>query len=667
MRSGRAPEVRRLLRVVRAAKELGTYPGIDWETCRWEIKQYDRNRRVHDGVRGSLLFATRRRRSDPVTPFAARYADFAKALIRMRASNRAVGASRQQAMLTALRFLYETIRNPPDMGDPTRLARGHFQRAMEAIQDSCAPGTAYYLGSALREVAEFLNAHQLSRTRIHFQNPIARPSVGDGLDPASQAEGLRKMPAEEILETLADISSHASEDDECIVLRIVDLLVVAGFRVGEVLTLPRDCWVEESALNIPGQLIVDGPAALPTTRCGLRYWPEKGGDPIVKWLPSCAVPLARRALDDLLRICEPARRAAEVLEIDPNRVPLPGNPDPDELLSIRDLMKILPVQPAQGTVRPFLYRSLGLEPTTRARLDGEHNPSCLYRVADIERALSKRRGALEVLRFSGGQSQMLSESLCVVFHNQLYSSRPTLTFLPELVSAGVLRGVLGSRSKNTLFSRHGATRRDGSPMRIHTHAFRHWLNTLADRGGLSDVELARWMGRRDLRQNQAYKHGTVEQRVGWAREMLAAGKLHGSTASAYRGIQDPAEKRKFLEAFVGVVHFTPYGVCTHDFAITPCSYHLNCLAGCSEYLRTQGDEEERKNLVQLRDFTTRELSKAEQAVQGGVSGASNWVDFNRRTLAGIGAALSVDEKAHSEDATKVAVFGGGTCAGTPLK
>ena len=57
------------------------------------------------------------------------------------------------------------------------------------------------------------------------------------------------MPAAEVLEALAEISSQATDDDECIVLRIIDLLAVVGFRVGEVLTLPRDCWVGNGPLS----------------------------------------------------------------------------------------------------------------------------------------------------------------------------------------------------------------------------------------------------------------------------------------------------------------------------------------------------------------------------------------------------------------------------------
>ncbi|MCI0420760.1 MAG: hypothetical protein L0312_16290, partial [Acidobacteria bacterium] len=386
----------------------------------------------------------------------------------------------------------------------------------------------------------------------------------------------------------------------------------------------------------------------------------------MKWLPDCSVPLAKRAVDDLVRLCKAAREAAAVLERNPDLVPLPGSLDPDSLLSMWDLRQILPLKRRSSLWR-FLHENLEVRPAKRVKLRRAGTPAPLYRAGDIQQALLKRRGPLEVLRFSGGKSQMLSESLCVAFQNQFDPRQPTFTFLPELIGYEQVSGALDCRNRrNTLFFRHGFMQRDGSPMRINTHAFRHWLNTLADQGGLSDVDLARWMGRRQIEQNQAYKHGTVEQRVAWAQEMLAAGDLHGPTASAYYGIQDPVAKQEFLQTFVNVVHFTPYGVCTHDFALTPCQYHLNCLSGCSEYLRTKKDPEERQNLIQLRDFTTRELSKAEQAFQGGVCGASNWVDFNQRTLAGIEAALAVDEDDDSTAAVTLAVFADRHSLGKPI-
>ena len=142
---------------------------------------------------------------------------------------------------------------------------------------------------------------------------------------------------------------------------------------------------------------------------------------------------------------------------------------------------------------------------------------------------------------------------------------------------------------------------------------------------------------------------------------------HGSTASAYQAIREPARKEEFLQSFVGVAHFTPYGVCTHDFALTPCLYHLNCLAGCADYLRTWGDPEESQNLIQLRTFTVLELEKAEAALSEQSRGASNWVDFNRRTLAGIDAALAVDEPGPLPARATNAVFPNGRSRGRAIR
>jgi hypothetical protein len=174
------------------------------------------------------------------------------------------------------------------------------------------------------------------------------------------------------------------------------------------------------------------------------------------------------------------------------------------------------------------------------------------------------------------------------------------------------------------------------------------------------------MGRRDIRQNEAYKHGTVAQRVAWAQDMLKSGKLYGPIANAYGALQEPASKEEFLRTFVGVAHFTPYGVCAHDFALAPCVYHLNCLAGCAEYLRTQGDREERQNLIQLRGFTALELTKAEKALGEQNQSASNWVDFNRRLLAGIDQALAVDGQGSRSARALTAVFPHGKKGGRAI-
>jgi hypothetical protein len=187
------------------------------------------------------------------------------------------------------------------------------------------------------------------------------------------------------------------------------------------------------------------------------------------------------------------------------------------------------------------------------------------------------------------------------------------------------------------------------------------------RGGLSDVELARWSGRRNIDQNASYKHGTVEQRVAWAREMIKTNELRGTATDTYHAIDDPVEKQQFLETFVNVALFTPYGVCIHDYAIDPCPYHLNCLGGCPEYLRTKGDKEEQKNIRAVQNFHLIQLQRAKKAEEeGGTTPAGNFAAHCARIVEGTKAALAVDDQ-EILNGELIKVFPNGKLPGTAIK
>ncbi len=657
-------EEQRLKEIIEQAKELRTYPGVNWDDPAWDITECE-NSRAHRKSRFTLYFTRQReQRREAREPFAQPFADFAKAIVRMRVSRRDIKYSGQERMTGALRVLYEVLLRTGSR-DPTKLTRQHFHQAIIDSQQSYGTASAYNLSTAICEIAEFLDHHRISRARLNFKNPLRYPGKGDRLDPESQARGLRKLPSPSVLETLADISNQPRDDSERILLRIIDLLVTGGFRIGEGLTIPLDCWVEEQALDQNGKPRVNPQSRAPIKRCGIRYWPEKGAEPIVKWLPDTAVPLGKRAVDDLTQLCAQARAVAAELERHPDRVPIPGAVPSNQLVDLKQLASLLGLSGKAPTW--YFVTNLGVAPAGTKREEGHQNDSYLYRIGDIEKALLRRRKSLVVLSKPNGAKQMLSESLCVMFRNQFHASFATLTFLAELVGFSQIAEALGKRpDASSVFSRRGITESDGSPMHVNTHAFRHWLNTLADRGGLTDIELARWMGRRDLGQNEAYKHGTVAQRVAWTQEMIREGRLHGPVAETYRTMRDPIEKERFLETFVDVAHFTPFGVCTHDFALEPCKYHLNCLSGCSEYLRTKGDQEERKRIIEVRDFHLVQLESYKKAVRAETFGASNWARHAERIVAGANAALAIDDDEATENGTAAPVFPDGRKMGNGI-
>jgi hypothetical protein len=242
-----------------------------------------------------------------------------------------------------------------------------------------------------------------------------------------------------------------------------------------------------------------------------------------------------------------------------------------------------------------------------------------------------------------GAKQMLSESLSVIFPNQVRANHPTLRCLARPIGYESIRAQLGGYDViESAFDRHGFKERDGSRMYVSTHAFRHWLNTMADRGGLSDAELARWMGRRDLKQNAAYKHGTAADRAQKARELIVDGKLQGQKTDVYHALPS-GERAQFLDAAVGAVEFTEFGACFHDFAATPCPHHQQCLRGCADYSSTVGSESERSKLLAQKELTEVKLQKYRTAAAEGQYGAENFVFREQQLLEGINRALSVDD------------------------
>lgn len=660
----KTPEQSRLLMAINEAKALRIYPDINWDDCRWDITKFGKPL-AHEKRSLNLYFTPHSRVGPQPTDrknisYEQPFADFAKSIITTRASERGLSFKGHTHMMIALRYLYDALLHAGS-ADPTHLNRKIFAIAMTSVQAKASGWTIYHVGKTLQEVSRWMDERQLTRAEIDFVNNIPCPSKGDGLDPESQARGLLKMPSATALDALADISNNPGNDNERIIVRIIDLLVIGGFRIGEVLSIPLDCWVEAPALTDLGKFKTNPVNGERIVRYGIRYWPEKAGPPYIKWLPDIAVPLAKRAVTDLRTLCAEARAAADSLELNPDRVPLPGCPLPDDLLDHKELMVILGFKAVQSVNQ--MLRSIGVKPVGRRRKSTRD--AFLYRVRDIEEGLLQRRAEMVIVKRPDGKLQMLSQSLCVMFRNQFRSRLATIRFLPELIGVAQVRDALGGGNSTSIFSVRGLTEPGGSQLKIRTHAFRHWLNTLLDRGGLSDLELARWSGRRNIDHNAAYKHGTVEQRVSWARDMIKEGSLRGPAADTYHSINDPIEKDEFLQTFVNVALFTPYGVCIHDYAIDPCPYHLNCLGGCSEYLRTKGDKNEQKKIMEVRDFHLVQLQRVKIETVKDTGTIQNYRAHCERIVEGARAALTVDME-NVPDGKLVKVFPNRKRTGKPI-
>jgi hypothetical protein len=248
---------------------------------------------------------------------------------------------------------------------------------------------------------------------------------------------------------------------------------------------------------------------------------EKAFD--IRWLTPVGAELAQKAVAEIREITTDARLRARMLEQDPSTVPIPGFSWAERISSLQ-LSQIL------GKPLCSLYE-IPVDKLPQHK-DGRR---IFYYVFEVGAYLhSQRVDQLWTLNRKDGTYQMLSETLLIIPKNFLRSDFKTIPLLVEPLSFGRLSNFISRTGRNkTIFERFNICEEDGSFCRVTSHQFRHWLNDIADKGGLPIDVQTRWMGRKNPRDTGAYLHSTVEERLSWVKSGIRSGEIVGPMANVY--------------------------------------------------------------------------------------------------------------------------------------
>jgi hypothetical protein len=486
-----------------------------------------------------------------------------------------------------------------------------------------APSTTYRRVMSLLVFIRFLASRNLCRT-LYYTPQTLRVEDFNRHTIAGQQARRDRLPTEAVLNGLADIyRQHAVEPRDRLRAAALAILAVSGFRIGELLTLPLDCEVRETR---GGQ-----------SRYGLRYYREKtrGGARLLatRWLTPIGAELAEEAIGRIHKITHAARQRAKVLELSPHRVPISG------------------FHWGARMTRREVARTLGCNHLSvftipRDKLTRHRDPTGIYyRAFEVEAYLrSLRVEQLWTIDRRDGTQQKLSESLFIAFRNFFHSTRSTCPLLVEPVLLSQIADFVTCRAEmKSAFERFNIREPNGAFCRMTTHQLRHWLNHIADKGGLPVELQTRWLGRENARDTEVYRHATVSERLEWVKAGIREGTVGGVKTDVYFELPH-GQREDFLEGEIQAVHFTAFGMCLHDFAVTPCPFHLNCVRGCPDYLRTRGNQKERQHLIQIRAATEEALAAARLQTVRGAGIAEPWVRHCKETLDGIAKALAVDDE-----------------------
>ncbi len=617
--------------LIAQAKQSAAYGEIDWNSPVWKITS-SVVLRGHKQREINLHFTQHRREkqsgSETGEPFdnTTRFSDLVKAIIRKRREIGKQGASAQYQIILGFRYLHEQLQDSDF--DLTTLTRSHFDAAANAAKAREIEGSAYRRVQRLEEIARILDENGIVRVRLDWQcswnrRPASLRTRLDDLkttdSSAVEGRGDSKLPADGIIEAVAYLYHHIPKYAWADRIRVclISLLVITGFRIGELLTLPaRRVETEDE-----------------TGRKYIVYYPEKGAPPQKKWLMTAGGNLAETIIDEILDLTAEARAMAKWLSDNPAMIKVEGLNFQAETLNVAKLAQALGFKSGlRGTLDFLRLRKVAI---AGRGVDACVNTSSLIKALRAE----SYSGPVNVVN-NTGERLHLHEALSCAFVNAFNGPRPILKFAVRPVSEEQLSNFIRPKeTQDAAFERYGLRGPDGKVLRVNSHAFRHWLNDLLDRGGLSDLEQAVYFGRRNPKDNRAYQTKTPAERARKAREDLKAGTIRGPVAEAIRRL--PVSRQEaVLAARVQAVHVVPGGLCFHQFSQSPCPNQMACTDGCGDFHWQTDDPLARQELEFEKSVLEIAVETAAKEVAEESWGANSWLQHNARKLNQVNEAIA---------------------------
>ncbi|MCA1565742.1 MAG: hypothetical protein LC803_08920 [Acidobacteria bacterium] len=392
------------------------------------------------------------------------------------------------------------------------LAFEHFLMAYRSSRGKpLKSSTLFNILGRIQCLINFLTSRGICRYIEYFpQTQPTRPGSMSLAEKRLMAE--RKLPAPGILEALADTyhlltTAPAGQvsDWEIILISAVAILLLTGLRIGELVTMPFDCEVEEK--------VSSGSDGSDSFRYGIRYWLEKA--PVkairIRWISPTAEPVVRESISRIKRLTAAARERTKVLENDPTRVSLPADVAGRDTITRAEAIALL----GYKEDRSINHDTQGLLPQQGV------GPNSYFYVKDLEALLMSRRvPELYTMRNDDGTYQMLSQSLFIVFSKQSqYRTTNCCRLLVEPIRTHSISNYLSTPTG--LFRTHDEWKQRTN-MLPNPHSLRHWLIHVAYMGGMESHLILRYFAKNHIGCIADYLHFFIDESAAYVPEELRA-------------------------------------------------------------------------------------------------------------------------------------------------
>lgn len=564
------------------------------------------------------------------------FSDFAKAYLRYTQHLKPTRSFK--FTIIALQLIEAALLELGDFPCITKVNQRHLDKACELLcfyEYKARPE----IGSTLGRLAKNISQWHLTTANVRFwRHPFHGHAHVSAQKNKLRSEKKQKLPNDDAILALAEVFAngfHEKQDDEDIFITCINcLLLCAPMRISEILWFRTDLLRSELDSNGKNQIY-------------LAYWVPKNGQYVRKEVPTIMADHAQEAVLRLKRITNESRRLALHYESGATTFyrheKCPNVPD-DQTLTRDQVVAALGLK-SHSTAQTFLKDISGNYSLTGWTLN------TLWEVILIKHKELNPHFPYQVAIGPADRCKPLkmSESLICLRYKQLSLRCETSPVLLAPTNSNFYYNRLHDMSKNQnmcFFRKHGY-----GDISLRSHQLRHFLNTMAQEAGVGIEQITQWSTRASTAQTLTYMHQAPKRQAQKIAEAISP-----TPTLAHNVVTDD----EYSLMHKGPIITTRYGICTHDYTLTPCRKHADCL-NCSELLLCKGHRRSIKSIQQERDRIAENLHVAKANIDAGERVAARWYDSHSESLIRINQLLQIMTDPLIEDGSPIQMHGMDFC------
>ena len=469
------------------------------------------------------------------------YKDFMKAVLVFNyRKKQSVSTTVAVASVLILKRWYYSLFTLTGQKHPVYLKTDIIEDAMSRYTNSSKTGDPNIVSTFCRcaELQNPVNYYAFSVSPLDFKNDLKFTNALNYTKKANKANRLKKekrlddikVDDKDKLISISTFLNIVSLIDKCetvgekILLNLVLLLIVTGFRSIEAITLRKDSLVRREIEDLVTQEKLKK-KGVPLYFLGIKYVGAKGAGERIHWVEPLAIPLVESIFSIVTELTEPFRKHLKYLRSKEfsDYLPQPVYDLPTDTVEISDIHKFI-----VGTTINYDGKNGGREKTYKVLQNAGIHPikkgmPTFYKKNELSQYIAKnfrnnkgqtKEPCVVVWTVKSKQHKVFYEDLLFIHAYRSTNLAREIMNIANPVPFDIIdiNGFLGSLEAKSAFEKYGLKEPNGKFSRLTSHIPRHNINTFLAIANISDHLQAMLMGRVDISQNDHYKHIAIEHR-----------------------------------------------------------------------------------------------------------------------------------------------------------